>query len=573
MDYLKTFGFSRVNIRCAVVIWLTVFHIALGDLEVNTTDGVLKGQVLRSRDGRPYYSYTGIPYAKPPVGNLRFQAPEPSEPWTGTLDATGEPNKCVQIDDVDSQEDCLYLNVFTPKVPGVSELLPVMFWIHGGGFVTGHGGPDDNSPEYFMDKDVVFVSINYRLGVLGFLSTGDDVIPGNFGMKDQVMALRWVQKNIIYFNGDSSRVTISGMSAGSVSVGYHLLSPMSKGLFHKAILQSGAPTCMWSISTPKWARNRAHTFATIAGCNYDTSEDLLKCLKKIPATFLINIQNRLHVWLNFPIVQFNIVVESCDTGKNNAFICHHPIDNFKQVSFVPTIVGLNSAEGLLFVKPLYNCTAMLYPEFRTDFNRLLPFILQYDQYIKPEDTDEIGGRIFQQYFPSGILGDESFVNASDMFGDGCLVHCILDMAKNLSSPVYTYLYDHRNEFPDGKRSGLCEMNVGVKHGDELISLLKGSSRPSPSNARDLEVSKVMVNIWYKFVASETLTINGTDAGAVWPEFSANDKFPFLYIDSAQPTIIPNPFEEKYQFWSQLFRRLRRSNEIASRKSPDVKTKL
>lgn len=89
-----------------------------------------------------------------------------------------------------------------------------------------------------------------------------------------------------------------------------------------------------------------------------------------------------------------------------------------------------------------------------------------------------------------------------MIGDGAFVHCVLDMAKRLSSPVYAYLYDHRNEFPDGKRSGLCEMNMGVRHGDELISLLKGHSRPSPLNVRDLEVSKLMVSIWYKFAVSE-----------------------------------------------------------------------
>jgi carboxylesterase type B len=117
-------------------------------------------------------------------------------------------------------------------------------------------------------------------------------------MKDQVEALRWVQKNIIYFNGDPNQVTIFGGSAGGASVGFHMLSPMSKGLFHKAILQSGTPVCRWAILPPGIARKRVHSIATIAGCNYDTSEDILKCLRKLPAEYLMDLQNKLHVNTN-----------------------------------------------------------------------------------------------------------------------------------------------------------------------------------------------------------------------------------------------------------------------------------
>lgn len=121
------------------------------------------------------------------------------------------------------------------------------------------------------------------------------MISGNYGMKDQVMALHWVQKNIVHFNGDPNLVTIFGNSAGGACIGFHMLSPMSKGLFHKAILQSGSPVCMWAISKPGVARKRAHAVATIAGCKYDTSEDILKCLKKLPANYLIDIKNKLYV--------------------------------------------------------------------------------------------------------------------------------------------------------------------------------------------------------------------------------------------------------------------------------------
>lgn len=145
---------------------------------------------------------------------------------------------------------------------------------------------------------------------LGFVSTEDDVIPGNYGMKDQVMALRWVQENIVKFGGDPDHVTIFGESAGGASTGYHLLSPMSKGLFHKAILQSGTPLCRWAVSAPGLIRKRTEAVATIAGCHSETSDDILHCLKKLPASFLVELHNRffvsvLHIYLDVQEVIFN----------------------------------------------------------------------------------------------------------------------------------------------------------------------------------------------------------------------------------------------------------------------------
>lgn len=129
----------------------------------------------------------------------------------------------------------------------------------------------------------------------GFFSAEDDVIPGNYGMKDQVEALRWVQENIIHFNGDARHVTIFGESSGAASVGFHMLSPMSKGLFHKAILQSGAPVCWWAIPPPGVSRQRAYAAATIAGCHVDSSESVLSCLRKLPAQYLMDLQQKLYV--------------------------------------------------------------------------------------------------------------------------------------------------------------------------------------------------------------------------------------------------------------------------------------
>ncbi|XP_025194181.1 esterase E4-like isoform X1 [Melanaphis sacchari] len=517
--------------------------------KLKITKGVIKGQILKSRNGQTYYSYTGIPYANPPIGELRFKAPVPVEPWDGVLDATKESNICIQQGNTDSQEDCLYLNVYSPKTNKKS--LPIMFWIHGGGFISGHGRSSLYGPDYIMDKDVILVTIHYRLGIFGFLSTEDDVIPGNYGVKDQVAALRWVQENIVYFNGDPNQVTIFGGSAGGASTGFHMLSPMSKSLFHKVILQSGTPLCKWAILPPGISRKRAHAVATISGCNFNTSEDILQCLRKVPAQNLLSLHAKLITWLNHPTVLFNPVVENCNSDQE-AFLCHHPILDFHQESFVPAIVGLNSEEGSLFVASLYNNTSLIYPEFQTDFNRLISIITFYNYYVKTEYIDEIGEKVFGKYFPSGSIDDHTHSNAVNMFTDSCFTEGILDMAYKLSSPVYSYFYNYQNEFSYNKLFGSCEKPLGVTHGDELNSIFKMNSlNPNDLNEKDLEVSKLIINVWYKFVISDNPTIDGSENGLPWPKFTRSNQTMILF-NSSYPSLIQNPRIDAYEFWKKLY---------------------
>lgn len=215
---------------------------------VEVDSGLISGQ---SGDG--YYYYLGIPFAAPPVGELRWKPPQPVEPWSGVRECTEFGPACPQpllpfagfeFDTMD--EDCLYLNVWTPaKSP--NDCLPVMVLIHGGGFFSGSASQPffDGAP--LAKKGVVFVGINYRLGPLGFLAHPElaeespEGLTGNYGLLDQIAALKWVQRNIAAFGGDPSRVTIFGESAGGMSVSALLLSPMAEGLFHRAIAQSGSP--------------------------------------------------------------------------------------------------------------------------------------------------------------------------------------------------------------------------------------------------------------------------------------------------------------------------------------------
>ncbi|PIO25074.1 hypothetical protein AB205_0164110, partial [Aquarana catesbeiana] len=191
---------------------------------VGTRYGKLHGKTVTVKEtDRQVHAFYGVPFAKPPVGPLRFAASGPPESWNG-LPPTSE--------------DCLYLNVFTPADRGQNAKLPVMVFIHGGGLIMG-GAMMFEGSALSAYENVIIVSIQYRLGIMGFLSSGDSQAPGNYGFLDQVEALRWVQENIANFGGDPDSVTIFGESAGGVSVSALVLSPLAKGLFHRAIAESG----------------------------------------------------------------------------------------------------------------------------------------------------------------------------------------------------------------------------------------------------------------------------------------------------------------------------------------------
>ncbi|HEY5014600.1 MAG TPA: carboxylesterase family protein, partial [Acidimicrobiia bacterium] len=247
-------------------------------LRVQTPAGAVHGSTV---DG--VRRFTAIPYAAPPIGPNRWRAPQPVAPWSGQRDSTKPAPVCPQIlpvvNQVQGQEDCLYLNVFAPKVPP-TRLAPVMVWIHGGGFTVGSG--NDNDPSRLVARaGVVAVTINYRLGPFGFLAhrklaaADPNHAVGNMGFEDQLAALHWVQRSIAAFGGDARNVTIFGESAGGMSVCDHILSPRSRGLFAKAIMESGPCGNAGLKVGPAFAQG--DTFATRLGCA--GAPDALGCLR------------------------------------------------------------------------------------------------------------------------------------------------------------------------------------------------------------------------------------------------------------------------------------------------------
>jgi para-nitrobenzyl esterase len=288
--------------------------------------------------------FRGIPYAAAPVGDLRWSPPQPHARWTAVLDATQFANHCPQpfgaFGRATDTENCLFLNVFTPNNRGTDHaashgLRPVMVWIHGGALVTGESDDYDATP-LVEQGDVIVVTINYRLGALGFLAhpafTAEtpDHASGNYGLQDQQEALRWVQRNIVRFGGDPSRVTIFGESAGGLSVHSQLASPSSHDLFHRAIVESGA----YQLAIPELATGEAAgtRFAAAAGC----TDQSAACLRGLSVAQVLATQGG-----NFsttPVVDHKVLTQSIGTAFATG-----------QFNRVPVIEGSNHDEWRLFV--------------------------------------------------------------------------------------------------------------------------------------------------------------------------------------------------------------------------------
>uniref|UniRef100_T1I1U3 COesterase domain-containing protein n=1 Tax=Rhodnius prolixus TaxID=13249 RepID=T1I1U3_RHOPR len=285
-------SFSSVIVKLILLMHLT----QCSELTVNTTYGLLIGREFKSRNGRIVAAFNGIPFAKPPLGELRFQDPQLPEPWSGMREAYNFGNVCVQIVSTNppistcklGNEDCLYLSVYSPSL-NPTKLLPVLVYFHGGPFYSGSSEIDE-SPEFFLDYNIVVVMSNYRLGALGFLTMEDDVMPGNMGLKDQVMALVWVRNNIANFGGDPNQVTVLGDGSGGSSAHYHMYSTMSRGLFHRAISQTGTALSPWANIPPGVARSRAIKMAQLFNCSTVSSKVIWNCLRTKNAFELTEIQ-------------------------------------------------------------------------------------------------------------------------------------------------------------------------------------------------------------------------------------------------------------------------------------------
>lgn len=317
---------------------------------VSLKQGKLRGAVEISVLGPSYLAFKGIPYAAAPVGELRFKDPEPPTSWSNIRDASqncgdlsAQMNK-VHPFDIIGGEDCLYLNVYTDSLTGSK---PVMFWVHGGGFVTGTGNDVKTRPDYLVTRDIVLVSPNYRLGALGFLNLDHEVAPGNQGLKDLIAALNWVKENIASFGGDPNNVTIFGLSAGGALVHALVLSPSTKGLINKAIIQGGTMTASWALGQSR-AEN-GFKLASLLGKDSTDPKEVVEFLRTIPVQKIIKAQSEILTPLEKQTLRLAFGVNIDDKSENPVF--PFPIEQLLANDVeIPYIIGHTSHEFLMFLE-------------------------------------------------------------------------------------------------------------------------------------------------------------------------------------------------------------------------------
>ncbi|XP_046453233.1 esterase E4-like isoform X4 [Daphnia pulex] len=521
--------------------------------------GQLRGSQMVSFSGRKFDAFRGIPYAEPPVGNLRFREPLPAKPWTGrVLDATNkEGPTCLQNDLLSKvvtigQEDCLVLNVYTPNINPIEKALPVMVWIHGGGFTTGSGNfeTDFYGPGYILDRDVVLVTFNYRLGLFGFLSTEDKEAPGNYALMDQSLAIKWVKEHIANFGGNPDSITIFGESAGSASVEFQILSPHSKGLFHRAIAQSGATGCPWALhrSVGEYTRLLAEDL----NCPTSNSRELLACLRNIDAKQIMESRKKLMIPISFGLypVAFGPRV---DSEREFPFLPDSPevLVSRKQFNHVPIIAGLTKDEGGLFAASLAGPYGENLELLKKDPVDAVLYAIGME---KHKNGLEIAQKAHDHYFVSKENND-MITQYGELSSDIGFFKCVDDSVKLLRQysdhPVYYYHYAHHGQNSLVKMfNGPSDMDFGASHGDELLLMFNSKMIAPMTDPNDMKVSKMLLDLWTSF-ASNGVPQSEEVMGHWLPTTHQQPRY--LQMDLESPSLINGemPFHSKLDFWRSL----------------------
>jgi len=533
-----------------------------GHVSVHTFLGVAKGEKAETESGTPYFTFKGIPYAQPPVGSLRFQPPQPSSSWGGTLVATEYGSVCPQQESFGEnagsykgEEDCLYLNIYTPTLTRSSNpfaLKAVMLWIHGGGFTIGSGS--DYDPIYFMEKDVVVVTINYRLGPLGFLTFGNDLASGNLGLRDQHLAIQWTRNYIQNFGGDPNKITIFGESAGGQSVHAQVLSHHNQGLIHGAIAQSGT-----ILNTPVAARPERMAVKVAEKFNCSSNkldEDMLECLQEIPAQELIEGTGLdPNDWLNGQnhLTFMPVVDHFC----SNPFMPIHPLEALKTGAYnkVPFMSGTTKEEGAAVLMMMWDSLEQM----EENWNTMGPSFLGIGKSWNASDIDEetkMIAQIIKKYYTGDDFTQENKDSLTAMFGDG-LFHAsdqkTVSLMSEGSSPVFNYLLTYKGSSSVASLFTESEEDFGVVHGDDLQYLFKMPpymDEGMESTEDDKKMIDIMVTYWSNFAKYGNPT-PFRDAGiASWTPVRPDQK---NYLDlQLEPSMKKNLAADRMLLWERMF---------------------
>jgi para-nitrobenzyl esterase len=497
----------------------------LRHVQMRTTNGVLQGVV--SADGL-VRTFKGIPYAAPPVGPLRWKPPQPASSWTGVRQAVDYAPRAMQgriyddmiFHDKGPSEDCLYLNLWMLENRPDGKPLPVMFWIHGGGFIAGSSSEPRQDGGNLSKKGVLVVSLNYRMGVFGFFAHPELTkesgynASGNYGLLDQVAALEWVHDNIAAFGGDPNNVTIFGESAGSASVCALMASPLARGLFQRAIGESGAMLGSRPMKSRAQAEQSGVKFAESA---FGTTS--LETLRSIPARYL------LRGALKQPQEKFRPIIDGyfLPTDARSIYAAG-------EQSHVPLLAGWNRDEG----------------NYNAYFTNDAPTVANFVTCAKARFGTNAGA--FLQVYPATTDAGAKRA-AQDFAGDQFTGYSTwkwieLQLATG-GSPVYRFAFDQTLPLPANAKPGT---DPTAPHASEIeYVFLVLSSKHLPWRPEDHKVSELMADYWTNF--AKTGDPNGPGLPP-WPAYTSGSGYPVMHL-GPNAGAAPDEHRGRYEFLDHL----------------------
>ncbi|XP_053666505.1 juvenile hormone esterase-like [Anopheles marshallii] len=521
-------------------------------------------------------AFVGIPYAKPPVGKLRFRKPQPIEPWTDDYNATESKPACLQraflLPDqpVVGDENCLYLNVYRPKYND-TEPLPVMVFIHGGGYFFGSADPQLYGPERILaTKKVMLVTMQYRLGVFGFLSTGDAQATGNYGMLDQVMALKWVNRNIGFFGGDAKSVTLFGDSAGGASVQLHTMSPLSVGLFQRAIIMSGSALAVWSlpIDDPLALARKQAKLVGVSEADELTTAELVDVLQYLDAKVLTASMPFLRTWFEHPIVMYRPTIQGAFVPTEERFLPDDPSKLWAEGRYmdIPIMIGMVPNEGaIVSLAILHNET--IRKQFNDNLNELLSPVAALN--ATSMVLEQLKGRYFPDAPDNNWLNEENGDQFTKMMSDALIKYPIIKTLlaytnSNETSCRETTLYSFEFVGRHSFSSYYIQSNAshGVCHEDDVQYLFRmiGLFPDFPPESPEAEMSTV----WTEFLVNFAVDGTTQDSAASCKKSIKMVKFenakslsentpsspPFVSVSSGSG--LSEELKTMHDFWNSIY---------------------
>lgn len=529
---------------------------------IKTSYGPVKGIQKLTCYNKSYLAFYAIPYAKQPLGEFRFKDPRPLEPWTDPLDATKVGDACWNHDRLNPYEKkiigsdhCLHLNIYVPDVKPTSEKrLPVMVYIHGGRFATMSATPFYYGPDYLMERDVILVTINYRLAAFGFLSLNDESleIPGNAALKDQLMALKWLKKEIQNFGGDCENITLFGESAGGCMVHYHLLCEKSRGLFNRAIIMSGSAFGPWSVRPNHDYAYRLARALGYEGTVHDEKE-IFKVISGADPVRIVELQDQLLDSEEKLLGQFNAfgpVIEPYMSDKT--FIEEHPFKMSRNAwgNNIDVIIGGCSMEGLL----LYQLVS---PETMSSLGNFSHVTAQNVHLERHSDKCiEKGLKLKNFYYGNQTPSVENADIFIDIQSDKIFWHGMwMAMKARTSTTSKTYMY--RFDVTPKSNQTLRELyqiphQRGACHVEDIFYLFKAEYLQAPiKGSFEHKIVKVMTGTFAEFARNGNPS--SVDLGKVtWSPVRESDEDHVKCLNIAEVvSFVQLPETERMTLWDEI----------------------